>query len=241
MILFLGDIHGNFNYIKSEILRKKITDCTIIQVGDFGIGFTSIENDTRILKEFDAFLNVVNITMYVIRGNHDNPKFFNGNFQYENLKLLEDYSILELEGKKILLVGGAVSVDRVPRLDEMKKLARYGNKKEQYWFDEKFVLNEDKVKDLTDINIVVTHTAPNWCDPDNSNGFGDFVESYAFYDKNLLNDLSNERKDVTKMFDIVMKNNNIEKIYYGHFHRSSVSKKDNTTAHLLNCNEFMMI
>ena len=35
MVLLLGDIHGNFNFLKHQIHSKQITDCTIIQVGDF--------------------------------------------------------------------------------------------------------------------------------------------------------------------------------------------------------------
>jgi hypothetical protein len=37
MILMLGDIHGNFNYLKQNIKQKRIDNCVIIQVGDFGL------------------------------------------------------------------------------------------------------------------------------------------------------------------------------------------------------------
>lgn len=241
MIIFLGDIHGNFNYIISEINRKKITDCTIIQVGDFGIGFTTPENDMRILEGINKILSDKNIIMYAIRGNHDNPAFFKGNHMLSNLKLLPDYTVLDLEGHKILFVGGAVSIDRVPRLNEMQKQARYGSKKEQYWFDENFVFIEDKVKDLTDIDIVVTHTAPNWCVPDNKKGFGAFVEGYAYYDSKLLEDLRFEREEMTKMFMILNKNNWIKHHFYGHFHRHDITINGYTTHMLLDVNEFWML
>jgi len=241
MILLLGDIHGNFNYIMGEINRKRLTDCTIIQVGDFGIGFTTPENDMRILEDLNEQLKEKNITMYAIRGNHDNPAFFKGDHILSNLKLLPDYTVLDLEGKKILLVGGAVSVDRVPRLTEMQKLARYGSKKEQYWFDENFVFDEDKVKDLTGIDVVVTHTAPEWCAPDNRGGFGPFVEGFAYYDNKLLEDLAFERSEVTKMFKILNSNNYIKNHYYGHFHRHDITINGYTTHMLLNINEFWML
>lgn len=241
MIFFLGDIHGNFNYIAGEIERKKITDCTIIQVGDFGIGFTTPENDRRILEAFNNFLDQKNIVMYAIRGNHDNPKLFNGDHQFDNLKLIPDYTVLELEYHKILCIGGAVSVDRVPRLNEMQKAARYGSKKEQYWFDEGFVFEEDKIKDLTGIDILVTHTAPEWCVPDNRNGFGPFVEGFAYYDNKLLEDLKIERDEVTKMFKLLAQNNNIKHHFYGHFHRHDVTINGYTTHMLLDINEFWLL
>jgi UDP-2,3-diacylglucosamine pyrophosphatase LpxH len=91
----------------------------------FSIGFTTPENDMRILEDLNEQLKKKNITMYAIRGNHDNPAFFKGDHILSNLKLLPDYTVLDLEGKKILLVGGAVSVDRVPRLTEMNDLHKY--------------------------------------------------------------------------------------------------------------------
>lgn len=241
MILFLGDIHGNFNYIAHEIKRKKITNCTIIQVGDFGIGFTTPKNDLKILEAFNLFLKEHNIVMYAIRGNHDNPKFFQGDYIFDNLKLITDYTVLEIEDHKILCVGGAVSVDRVPRLNEMQKAARYVSKKEQFWFDEKFVFEEDKVKDLKEVDIVVTHTAPEWCVPDNRNGFGAFVEGFAYYDNKLLEDLAFERAEVTKMFKLLNQNNNIKYHFYGHFHRHDITINGYTTHMLLDINEFWML
>jgi predicted phosphodiesterase len=241
MILFLGDIHGNFNYIAGEIKRKKITNCTIIQVGDFGIGFTTPENDLKILEAFNLFLKDHGVIMYAIRGNHDNPKFFQGDYIFDNLKLITDYTVLEIEDHKILCVGGAVSIDRVPRLNEMQKAARYGSKKEQFWFDEKFVFEEDKVKDLKEVDIVVTHTAPEWCVPDNRNGFGAFVEGFAYYDNKLLEDLAFERAEVTKMFKLLNQNNNIKYHFYGHFHRHDITINGYTTHMLLDINEFWML
>ena len=94
MILCLGDLHGNFNFLKNQIQSKKITDCTIIQVGDFGIGFTYKENDEQTLNSLNDFLKDVNVTMLAIRGNHDNPSFFNGDYDLSNLKLHLRYQIL---------------------------------------------------------------------------------------------------------------------------------------------------
>ena len=116
MILLLGDIHGNFEYVKYLIKNHQISDCTIIQVGDFGVGFTHESNQIEVLMHLNKFLKLKNITMYALRGNHDDPKYFLGNHMYSNLKLVEDYFTLEIDGHKILLIGGAISIDRNQRI-----------------------------------------------------------------------------------------------------------------------------
>lgn len=241
MILLLGDIHGNFNYILNEINRKKISDCTIIQVGDFGIGFNDPETDQRILEALNLKLSELNITMYAIRGNHDNPAFFKGDHIFDNLKLVPDYTVLEIEDHKILCIGGAVSIDRVPRLKEMQKAARYGHKKEEYWFDENFVLDEEKVSKLTGIDVIVTHTAPEWCVPDNRTGFGTFVENWALDDSKLLTDLAFERSEMSRLFNLLKSGNDIKWHFYGHFHRHDVTLNGYTNHMVLDINEFWML
>ena len=46
-LYFIGDLHGNFNYLKHML--KDIRNSYLIQVGDFGIGFTDYLNDKDIL------------------------------------------------------------------------------------------------------------------------------------------------------------------------------------------------
>ena len=237
MILMLGDIHGNFEYLKQQIKLKKITDCFIIQVGDFGIGFTNVENDTRILKELNDFLKENRIIMYAIRGNHDDPAYFNGNFMWDNLQLLPDYTLLNLEGNNILCIGGDISIDRKFRISNDMKDARYGSSRKSYWYDEKIFLNQEFIDSVRDVNILVTHTAPDFCLPNNKFGFGSLVEEFAYDDTTLKDELTQERNLMTKIWDDLGVNNKIEKHFYGHFHRSHVEKIVDCEHRLLNINE----
>lgn len=240
-LLFLGDIHGNFNYVKWYIKAHKLKKCTIYQVGDFGIGFTNEFNDMNTLGLLNKFLVEHNIQMYVIRGNHDNPKFFDGHLanHFDNLHLLADYTVIDIEGTKILGVGGAISVDRVPRMREDTERARYNDDRKNYWYDEVFVLDEEKLKTFENIDIVVTHTAPDFCAPDNKNGFGYLVGQFAQDDPKLYDDLREERTLVTKMWDILKENGNKPFLYfYGHFHNNWVTKLDDCEFRLLGINEF---
>src|ERR1700753_1506161 len=123
-ILHLGDIHGRFENLKKLIKRYKIGKndevAYIIQCGDFGIGFhpTTDEENLHLLNKF---LKRRNIIMIVIRGNHDDPSFFTGTHIFSNLKLVSDYSTMDIYGIKYLFVGGAISIDRKPRLDRMQE------------------------------------------------------------------------------------------------------------------------
>jgi DNA repair exonuclease SbcCD nuclease subunit len=229
--------------MKGLIERYKIGNneeiAYIIQVGDFGIGFYP-KTDNDVLLHLNKFFKLRNIIMIVIRGNHDNPEFFKGNHIYSNLKLVEDYTVIDIYDEKYLFVGGAISIDRKPRLKEMQQAAIYGTKLEKYWFDEEFVLDERKLKDITGIDVVVTHSAPSYCYPDNKKNMGALVNSYAEDDENLIADLKREREDITEMFEILRKNgNNISKHYYGHFHSSNITMNGYTNHYLVNINEFV--
>lgn len=241
MLQFLGDIHGNFNYLKELINLYNITDTTIIQVGDFGIGFTSKENDEKLLSDLNSFLTKNNIVLYAIRGNHDNPDYFIGNHILSNLKLMPDYSVITINDYNILLVGGAISIDRVPRMKENLHYLESNVDKEVYWVDEVIKYNEDNkdfIKTLTNIDVLVTHTAPSKCNPNNAFGFHPIVDSFAKRDFKLKNELITERKLLDDMFNDLKKNNDIKYHFYGHFHYSNVESWDNTLHILLNINEF---
>ena len=242
-ILYLGDLHGNFNVIHQYVKMYNIKDAHIIQVGDFGVGFNTLAKEKRMLEMYHPLLVKNNVTVWAIRGNHDyKPYFDNDPFGFTNIKLVPDYTVLNLEGNNILCVGGAVSVDREWRYTKKQKLGIFENTTlgvESWWDDEVFVLDKDKIKDLKDINIVVTHTAPHYCEPDNTFGFGPFVEGIVREtgDTELKTDLLVERQQVTDAFTILKMNNDIKLHIYGHFHKSWNSSIYGTEHRLLNVNE----
>jgi DNA repair exonuclease SbcCD nuclease subunit len=167
-----------------------------------------------------------NIFLYVIRGNHDDPKFFNGDYYYPNLQLLKDYSILHFNGINILLVGGAVSIDR--------KIRMIGR---DYWIDESFVLDEEKLSYIDKkIDVVITHNAPSEVTPI---GFNSLVYHYAKNDPLLLGELTKERNLISKMCDtLLFKGHPIQQWFYGHFHQSSTEEYKGIKFTLLGISEF---
>lgn len=243
-LMFLGDIHGNFKLIHQYVKLYGIKDAHIIQVGDFGVGFQTLEKEKRMLEMYHTLLVKNNVFVWAIRGNHDyKPYFDNDPFGLTNIKLIPDYTVLNLNEKNILCVGGAISVDRTYRYTKKQKLGIYENTLvggESWWPDETFILDREKISNFENIDIVVTHTCPDYCPPDNTFGLGSFVEGIIrdTGDNNLRTDLLIERNQVKDLFTILkMNGNNIQNHYYGHFHKSDVINMYGTSHRLLNVGE----
>lgn len=224
--MFLGDIHGKYKVYLDYIKKYEITDTNIIQLGDFGVGFSTIEKDIKELSLFHFILVKNNVHIYVVRGNHDNPEYFrNDPFNFSNIHLVPDYSVLNISGKNILFLGGAISVDRLTRKVE-----------KSYWVDETFVLDINKLESLRNIDIVVSHTAPGYCMPMYRDA--SIIDEYELEgDRTLKNDLSIEQKNMEKAFKILQKNNNITHHYFGHYHNYGMIEVDNIKHRVLDINE----
>lgn len=235
-IYIMGDVHGDFmSTLSYQLGSSDLNECLIIQIGDFGLGFDHKKEDEGTLKFINRELGKKGCTCYVIRGNHDDPSFFDGTYNFSNLRLLKDYSTIQINGENFLFVGGAVSIDRTFRINRDEKKVM-----KTYFEGEEFNLDLEKIKKIK-CDVLVTHTTPTWCHPINDNGFGPLVESFIKYDKKLIDDLRKERSDMDILFGELNKSNKIHTHYYGHFHESAEIFKD-TCKHFLinqyNCTEY---
>jgi UDP-2,3-diacylglucosamine pyrophosphatase LpxH len=229
MLIFIGDVHGELGELTNKLGKYNINNSTFIQVGDFGVGFKNKENETTELIELNDCLKTNGNLMYVIRGNHDNPAYFDGNFSYSNLIFLKDYSLLEIDGRKILLVGGAISIDR-----SIRKL------NVNYWDKEAFIFRELKLKSalsgIDKLDIVVTHSCPGEFEPVELNSL---VMSYGMRDNGLITELKKERGALSMlMYTLIGLKLKPAHWYYGHFHYSFNNNYKGLKYHLLNCSEF---
>jgi DNA repair exonuclease SbcCD nuclease subunit len=150
-IFVLGDIHGAFS-ILGKVASSIPGGSTLIQVGDFGIGFHSEGMEAHTLAAIDTILRKKSARLLVIRGNHDNPKYWGErnewwNSQFTHIEFLPDYTYRELGGKLFLFVGGAVSIDRAYRKEGI-----------DWWRGEEFILDLNKVNQRPD--VVITHSCP---------------------------------------------------------------------------------
>ncbi len=224
MVHILGDIHGNFNklYLKAMSLKND----TIIQVGDFGIGFKAPEKEREIMEDLNLVLKTNNNNLLVIRGNHDDPSYFDGNYVFSNIEFLQDYTVRTIENKNYLFVGGAVSIDRCVRRSGV-----------DYWPDEKFNLRLDKIEAIQEnIDIVIAHSSPSFCEPVH---FNELVWWYVAQDPSLHDALLNERKDFETLYRTLKLNGHrVEYWFNGHFHFNKEELIEDTNFILLSIDTF---
>jgi len=218
-LLFLGDHHGAWNFVFDIIKDKNIENCNIISVGDLGIGFKyKKESEYSQSEKLSKMFKERNIHFFGIRGNHDDPYFFKGEKRIclDYFELIEDYSVLTYKDQTIQFIGGAISIDRTGRREGVS-----------YWEDEAVNFDRDKCKE---VDILVTHTAPSWCFPQQ---FNEIVYGWALKDAYLIGDLSNERAIMDEIFKLCRPSLHL----YGHFH-TSVTERINGCMHkLLDINE----
>ncbi len=231
-LIFLGDIHGALHKLIIKMKSNKIENADIVQVGDLGLGFQSFELDEQMFGGFNEFLKETNCTFSAFRGNHDNPEMFKKDlFNFSNIKILSDNSIIELCGKKIFVCGGAVSIDRKYRERMESKWGKTHFEGEEFFFDKEAL---GKI-DLSEVDIVCTHSSPKFAHPTT---FGTIVYDYADQDAGLLVDLETERELITEFYDYLKERMpKLKNYFYGHFHSSVSQEFDGVKFRLLNIDE----
>jgi hypothetical protein len=217
-IVFLGDHHGVWWELLWELENKKIRDCYVVSVGDCGIGFLDKKTELSRIQTLNEDFKSRNINFLGIRGNHDDPSYFTGDerIQLSNFELIEDYSVYEHNSKLIQFIGGAISIDRKGRQEG-----------KSYWSGEGLNFGKDK---LQKVDILVTHTAPSWCFPQQ---FNEMVYGWAKEDDSLLRELTKERSVMDEIFEVCKPTLHL----YGHFHSSWTEEINGCKHKLLNINE----
>lgn len=241
-ILVVGDTHGNWDVIPNKIRDYELDNCAVIIAGDFGIGFDSMIQEKKRLSWLTKRMKHSNSVVYAVRGNHDNPEYFTGKFDNDNVNLVSDYTILNINGLNILCVGGAYSIDRTARRSYWHP--KENSKKSDtiainnYWSTEPFIYDHDKIMSMKNIHIVVTHTAPQICPPYIKTGLNSWIEK----DKNIEQDCRIERAQVFQMYDNLVNNGNkITHWFYGHFHNHYKTPYNSTDFIGLDINEIAEI
>jgi len=198
-VLLIGDIHGAFGRLKDIVHKQGIENCYLICVGDLGIGFKRTQTgEIMACADLNDYFSKKNIHFMSVRGNHDNPDYFNKDQRIvmSNFELLPDYTVKELNGEKFLFVGGAISIDRLYRVPG-----------QSYWHDEPFVLKPELA---TECDVLVTHSGPTWNGPFDKEGLAGWGER----DPELWDDCYKERIAHDELIKLAK-----PKMHYcGHFH-----------------------
>lgn len=215
-IIVSGDIHGDIMPLAFKVNETlKLQNSLIIVAGDVGIGFFKDEYYLNLISRASARLKKRNNMFLFVRGNHDDPSKWNDYKPFkaywqdgdENIRFVKDYTVVSASNlygeRNILCVGGAISIDRTDRI-----LGK------TYWPDEIFVYDESKIENLEGITDVITHSAPDFCEPILKTG----IESWMENDATLEADCNKERTDHTVLYNKLKEKNQIKKWCYGHFH-----------------------
>jgi hypothetical protein len=215
----------------------------LFQAGDLGVGFRyndprQPEKEKRRLEEINIFLKKRKIFLYVVRGNHDNPIFFDGNHNFTNIVFMQDYDIVEIGERAVLGIGGATCVDRKPNhnFKDYRGHNYPGRKEGIDWWPgaEKVIYDEEKLKTIAGIDIVVTHTAPDFVYPP---VLGGTVFKWIECDPELKEELIAERELVGKIYKKLDEINVIKWWIYAHFHQSKFQLYNFTKFKLLDIGE----
>lgn len=224
-VFFLGDVHGDKNawlYSINSIPNNSL----IIQVGDgLALGFQGKEN-INTYDYLQSFLEEKNITILTIRGNHENPKYWEKTKWHGRICLAADYETAIINNKRFQFVGGAISIDqcyRTPNID--------------WWLNEKLVLKEKLCRDC---DVLVMHTAPNFVFPvDSKNKLKNIIAQYSpeNFIEELAAELIVERNIAAEIFNLCSPS----VFVYGHFHDSNMEIVNGCRCHLLGINEIKEI
>lgn len=222
----------------SDTLRKMkkgkmaiYANSLFIIAGDCGLGFNKPKYYEDLFDKFNKVLSYNNSYIIMVRGNHDDPAYFDGErVNLSNIKAVPDYSVISAGGKNILCVGGAISLDRTWRIKQEQRINRFSTTKKKtiYWKDEAPVYNQEALDDITKnikIDYVVSHTAPSFVSPENHAGLDD----WSVDDSTLVSDVKEERRVLDKVFETLRDCDMRPKYWaYGHFDYCFIEKRSDT-------------
>lgn len=201
-VVLIGDVHGHFSEelysLFSTVTNLPIKSGNVIVLGDVGLGF-SIEGTDYfdVCMETCESLGELGWHVYLIRGNHDNPKCWDGpNRDY--VTFLKDNTVIEINGLRYFVTGGGTSIDRCRRVEDRS-----------WWRDESLVVPSLQVlHSVGPIHGILSHVGPAPGDlPSNP------VPYYMAMDRGLEVDLELERIQLERLVSL-----RPEVWYFGHYH-----------------------
>ena len=156
----IGDVHGSTSWTKAAITRLATHGVKhLIQLGDFGIGLAS----RSFIPEVDAYLEHHGLEMTVVPGNHDDYHVVNEvapGWLSEHIFLPYRGMTSSFDGKHVMYLGGAPSVDRTWRQRRMRN-----PHSQNIWWPEEALTAADEVYAIQagtaePVDFMFTHDAP---------------------------------------------------------------------------------
>lgn len=205
MIYITGDTHRDFSRLNNLEISE---DDMLIVLGDACINFFLNDEDVNLKR----YLNNFKLKLFCIRGNHEErPEnistykevdMFGGKVfvedEFPNLIFAKDGEVYNIDGKSVLVIGGANSVDKEYRI-------AHGIE----WFKDEQLTSDEKSKILEKVkgkhfDIVLSHTCPYKYEP------------REVYKSGI--DQAKVDKSMEYFLDEIEKNIDYDKWYCGHYH-----------------------
>lgn len=191
MATFLkGDIHGNLFEIIDFINRFNLgKNDNIIILGDCGIAWRKDKKDLdQNIKLWNEYGN--GVKLYFIDGNHENFNILNSLPIENNMGKIADNiyhlrrgQVYEFENKKILVCGGADSIDKYRRIENFT-----------WWKEE--AISQETIDDIPagHYDYVLTHCCPRSVFEKNKI----YLSTLQFLDENKINHNSEDKLEQLK-------------------------------------------
>lgn len=170
--LITGDTHGKVAYRLNFITSYKPEETAVIILGDAGINFYLNKTDKREKEKIQKS----GFTVYCVRGNHEErPENIPGmkiiydarvhgevyfEEEYPNILYFKDGGNYIINGLRVLVIGGAYSVDKFYRLAHFPKDAKWTG-----WFKDE-QLTKEEMQSISNryrgerFDLVLSHTCP---------------------------------------------------------------------------------
>lgn len=227
-LFFMGDIHGEFAKVVSDITyRYKLTDTVVIITGDSGFWYHKPGYYERLWHRMKKRLEASNNMLLCVRGNHDNPWYYDpANWSgYDRWKTIQDYEILDILGTKILCIGGATSKDQSERIELNQKEEKRSGRK--VWWKEERPLRIPLSHLPNRVDIIVSHEAPIQIGP------------VVYRDNNMSLEIYRNICEDRDYLGEVLQELKPTHWYFGHYHKSFSGTFGNTRYHGLGIEELM--
>lgn len=205
MATFLkGDIHGNLFEIIDFINRFNLgKNDNIIILGDCGIAWRKDKKDlAQNIKLWNECGN--GVKLYFIDGNHENFNILNSLPIENNMGKIADNiyhlrrgQVYEFENKKILVCGGADSIDKYRRVENFT-----------WWKEE--TISQETIDDIPagHYDYVLTHCCPRSIFEKNRI----YLSTLQFLDENKINHSSED------MLEQLKNKITFDHWFFGHYH-----------------------
>ena len=219
MIYITGDTHGNFQRIKEFCQEQQTTtNDYLIILGDAGINYFGTP-DNKLKEE----LTKLPITFLCVYGNHEERpenittyqeiNLFDGIMyqenNYPNLLFFKDSEIYTILNKKVLVIGGAFSVNKDLMIERGYKWFKDEQPSELI---KKQTLNNLKENNYQ-VDYILSHTCPYKYLP------------YEMFYVGVNQDKVDQSTE--KFLDLIEELTDYHKWYCGHFHTDKVVDKIN--------------